>query len=161
MDESDDLTPAYNIGRGKPPIRTQFQKGKSGNPRGRPKGSKNFATHLATELGRRVTVNENGRRRKMTKSQAAATQLVNKAVSGDIKAFPLLLNETRSYEAEVERNAPASPIADPDDLQVLESMIRRIRESDVPAGQTEAADAKPTDRSSTDVRSDQHDAVAK
>ena len=38
---SDDDQPDYKVGYKKPPLHTRFQKGQSGNPRGRPKGSKN------------------------------------------------------------------------------------------------------------------------
>lgn len=32
--------PGYDVGYGRPPEETRFKKGQSGNPRGRPKGSK-------------------------------------------------------------------------------------------------------------------------
>ncbi|HEY8129410.1 MAG TPA: DUF5681 domain-containing protein [Hyphomicrobium sp.] len=37
-------SPPYDIGYGKPPVKTRFRKGQSGNPKGRGKGSRNFAT---------------------------------------------------------------------------------------------------------------------
>ena len=60
--------------------------GNSGNPKGRPKGSKNFSTLFAEELAQTVTLTENGKRKKMPKQQALAKQLVNKALSNDQKA---------------------------------------------------------------------------
>jgi len=33
--------PSYDVGFGKPPVRSRFEPGQSGNPRGRPKGSRN------------------------------------------------------------------------------------------------------------------------
>ena len=47
-DEADD---EYDVGYKKPPKRTQFKPGQSGNPRGRPKGTKNLKTDLAEALG--------------------------------------------------------------------------------------------------------------
>ena len=49
------------VGYGKPPVHSQFQPGKSGNPKGRPTSTKNLKTDLAQELAERVQVTENGR----------------------------------------------------------------------------------------------------
>jgi hypothetical protein len=40
----------YKVGKGKPPTKSQFKKGTSGNPSGRPKGSKNWKTKLMEAL---------------------------------------------------------------------------------------------------------------
>ena len=49
MSESDQSDDKQNsaVGYGRPPVNRQFKPGQSGNPRGRPKGSKNFPTMFA------------------------------------------------------------------------------------------------------------------
>jgi hypothetical protein len=81
----------YDIGFGRPPVQTRFTKGRSGNPRGRPKRSHNMASVLRQVLNERVTVKENGERRRMTKLEAALKQLVNRAAAGDSRALRDLL----------------------------------------------------------------------
>jgi hypothetical protein len=85
------------VGYGKPPNRTQFVKGQSGNPTGRPKGSQNLATVLAKAGRQRVKITENGRTRHVTKFEATMLQLFNKAASGDLKAIASLLDWIKSF----------------------------------------------------------------
>ena len=46
----------YKVGYGKPPKQTQFKKGVSGNPSGRPKGSLNMATVLQRTLSEKTAI---------------------------------------------------------------------------------------------------------
>jgi hypothetical protein len=76
----------YEVGFQRPPRHTQFRRGTSGNPKGRPRETKNLAAVLEEALAEKVAIVENGRRRKITKRSAMIKQLVNKAASGDLRA---------------------------------------------------------------------------
>jgi hypothetical protein len=76
----------YQVGFQRPPRHTQFRKGTSGNPKGRPRETKNLAAVLEEALAEKVAIVENGRRRKISKRSAMIKQLVNKAASGDLRA---------------------------------------------------------------------------
>jgi hypothetical protein len=49
---------SYEVGYGKPPATTRFIKGKSGNPKGRPKGSRNQMPALNEERLRDIVIAE-------------------------------------------------------------------------------------------------------
>jgi hypothetical protein len=98
----------YEVGFGKPPAVTRFKKGRSGNPKGRPKGTLNMATVLARTLREKVVINENGQRKIITKLEAAVKQLVNKAASGDLRA----LRHLADLVASAEERAAQAPAAD-------------------------------------------------
>jgi Family of unknown function (DUF5681) len=113
------------VGYGKPPVRTRFRQGQSGNPRGRPKGARNLSTIVAAALGERVTVTENGRRRHITKYEATVKQVVNRATTGDLRAAQVLFGLAQANEAQA---APAN--ADRigvDDMIVMAEMMRRMK----------------------------------
>jgi hypothetical protein len=95
---SDTKDSDYDVGFGKPPKHTQFHKGRSGNPTGRARGSRNASTLLDEALSERVIVAENGRRRKVTKFEVVLTQLVNKAAQGEHRSTRLLLEWTERLQ---------------------------------------------------------------
>ncbi len=88
----------YTVGYGRPPRHTRFLPGRSGNPKGRPKGSNNLSTLFADELARTVTLTENGKRKKISKRQALVKHVINRALSNDVKAVALVFDEIRRCE---------------------------------------------------------------
>src|SRR5580704_16474985 len=81
----------YKVGYGKPPKVKQFKRGRSGNPNGRPKGSRKLATDLAAELGEQITVREEGRSRRISKQHALIKSLMARALQGNVRATAAML----------------------------------------------------------------------
>ncbi|BBK33450.1 hypothetical protein EDC65_3285 [Stella humosa] len=80
------------VGYGRPPKATQFKKGKSGNPKGRPKGSRNLHTLMDEELQQRIQLSEGGKVRSLRKGEALVKSVVNKGIGGDIRAASKVLD---------------------------------------------------------------------
>jgi hypothetical protein len=70
------------VGYGRPPTATRFKKGKSGNPKGRPR-NRHRDIPYDTLLGQMVTVREDGRERRITAAEAFILQLTKKGLEGD------------------------------------------------------------------------------
>jgi hypothetical protein len=117
-DDTDD----YQVGYGKPPRHSQFEKGQSGNPRGRPSGSKNLATLVSEALNETVIVAENGGRRKITKREAIIKQLVNQSAKADWRAIKIQLEIVREIESQTAPETVDSSFSATD-----EKVIEQIR----------------------------------
>ena len=116
------------VGYRKPPRRTRFRKGQSGNPRGRPSGAKNLSTMLSEALNERVIVAENGRRRKITKRKAIITQVVNRAAKGYWRDTKLILDIEQDIERRTDAAAPEAAAFGEADKKVIEQLnARRFR----------------------------------
>ena len=76
----------YQVGYGRPPAGSQFKKGTSGNPRGRPKHTKNMKTIIREALTSPVTVREGERTRRVPKIEGIVLRQVEAALKGDEKA---------------------------------------------------------------------------
>ncbi len=117
---------AYDIGFGNPPEQTRFKKGQSGNPRGRPKGTHNMATVLERTLREKVVITEHGRRKNVTKLEAAIKQLANKAALGDLKGLQLLAALVRSAEERAIKTALPNSALDVADEKVVLEILNRL-----------------------------------
>jgi Family of unknown function (DUF5681) len=87
----------YKVGYGRPPKATQFKAGKSGNPKGRPKGPKSVGAVLYDILHRRIEVTENGRTRRIPVLEVMLRRLANEAVRSDPRALKLMLSLMDRY----------------------------------------------------------------
>ena len=141
----------YEVGRGKPPRDTQFKKGQSGNPRGRPRGSRNLRSLIKKELRELIIVNENGRQKELTKREAMVKRLVNSALAGDRKLLPYLVEYEGAREAQEEttrsRKAPKlKEMSRPEfSREVLRILMEsgEIREEDYAENAPASADNAP------------------
>ena len=83
---------AYDVGYRRPPKATQFKKGKSGNPKGRPKGSRPIGAVLQEVLGQRISVTENGKTRRLPALEVMLRRLANDAMRNEPVALKLMLS---------------------------------------------------------------------
>jgi hypothetical protein len=79
------------VGYGRPPRGKRFRSGQSGNPKGRPKGSRGIDKILRDALSRRVRVQEEGKARIFTLIEVIILRLVNDAAKMDAKALKILI----------------------------------------------------------------------
>jgi hypothetical protein len=119
----------YDVGFGKPPVHTRFKPGRSGNPKGRPKGSKNFKTLVNEELDRPVTIKEGGKEKTISRREAMAKQLVKQAVTGDHKAMRVVLGIeglTTAEDAEEPQLHLVPGLFDESDRELLRGMLDNV-----------------------------------
>jgi hypothetical protein len=116
----------YEIGYGKPPIHTRFQRGQSGNPRGKPAGAKTLKTLVSEALNQLVVINEDGRQRKVTKREAIATKLVDRSASADFRAIKILLDVLRDIEGRGEETSAETSSFSAADEKVMAQLRERL-----------------------------------
>jgi hypothetical protein len=104
----------------------RFQKGQSGNRRGRPKNAKTVSAAVMDALSEKVPVNENGRRRRVTKLQATATQVANRGAQGDPRAIKLAMDLAQKAEERMARHPSTQELSAADE-EIVGRMIERLR----------------------------------
>lgn len=118
------------VGYGKPPKHTRFRPGQSGNPKGRPKGIRNFKSDVRATLKAPVRVTKDGTPRRITTQEAALLRLREKALAGDARALDKLLEFARIYDDEAIVDVKLSA----DDEALLEIYTSRVLSGAADAG---------------------------
>jgi hypothetical protein len=117
----------YEVGWGRPPQATRWRPGQSGNPKGRPKGTKRLATILNEAMQQRLEIQEKGRTRRISVWEAVVRTLRNNALKGDFKAIAFLL----AQEPEIARTTEPIPkiSADMSAQEAMNYYLRFMKES--------------------------------
>jgi hypothetical protein len=118
----------YAVGYGRPPTSSQFQPGQSGNPKGRPKGTRNASSMARDVLDRRVNIKVKRAWRKMTARKAAYLRLAERAVAGDVKALDYLLSLESEERLPGSDHAQTQPLS-AKDFELLQGFFDRRRAS--------------------------------
>src|SRR6266403_5375464 len=74
---------AHEVGYGKPPQASRFRKGRSGNPKGRPRGDENLLAVFKRMVTKRIKMREGDRWRTITMADAIILQNVRAALQRD------------------------------------------------------------------------------
>ena len=108
------------VGYRSPPRHSRFQPGRSGNPRGRPKGVKSLPDIVRKIVGQKVTVTEYGRARRLPRLEAILLRAAGEASRGDAPALRLLLQLAERYGQSVQTGAERE-MTGAEDLVLLHS----------------------------------------
>ena len=74
------------VGYARPPLASRFKPGKSGNPRGRPRNSRNLKTIIQGALTAPVVLREGARKRSISKLEGIVLKQIESALKGNEKA---------------------------------------------------------------------------
>jgi Family of unknown function (DUF5681) len=77
---------AYTVGFGRPPLGSRFKRGISGNPKGRPKYSKNLKTLIHQALTAPIAVKEGAHSRRVSKLEGVVLRQLQGALKGNDRA---------------------------------------------------------------------------
>ncbi len=117
----------YDVGYGKPPLHTRFKLGQTGNPQGRPKGSKNLKTDLLEELAETMRITEGGRERRISKQRALIKAQVARGIKGNDRAAAKILDLTLKILGIEDLDDAAEKPPSQEEREVLEVLEARIR----------------------------------
>ncbi|MGE0829239.1 MAG: DUF5681 domain-containing protein [Hyphomonadaceae bacterium] len=123
---------AKKPGYGNPPTEHRIQKGEIRNPKGRPKGSRNFRTELADVLNMKV----GARGKRLTVRKAVFMKQVEKAMDkGDTRAAEIILKEAHALEEREDLRAAQAEqhVIDAEDEAVLTDALKRLAVEDKPS----------------------------
>lgn len=97
------------VGYKRPPKKSQFKPGLSGNPSGRPKGARSFKSDLKDELSESIEIQNGQGVITVSKQRALIKALVSSAIKGEARAVNTLMGACLRAESLEEDEGEEAP----------------------------------------------------
>ena len=117
----------FAVGYKKPPQHSRFQPGRSGNPRGKQKGVRNFGTDVKRTLEVPVRLNDQGRARRVSTQEAALLRLREKALSGDARSIVQILELAKIFNNSTAVESVGDVALAAEDQAILDAYAEEVR----------------------------------
>ena len=115
----------YEIGRGRPPRHSQWEKGTSGNPGGKKKGAINLKASLENALSHPVTLSVDGQSKVVPACDALAMRYVDSGLNGKTRDIDAIFDRIeRMIGRDQERETETSE----EDLAILQRALAKFKE---------------------------------
>lgn len=115
------------VGYKKPPRHSRFQPGKSGNPRGKQKGVRNFGTDVKRTLEVLVRLNDQGRARRVSTQEAVLLRLREKALKGDARSLVQFLELAKIFNNTTAVESIGDKALATEDQAILDAYAQEVR----------------------------------
>ena len=108
-----------------PPKEYHYQKGQSGNPRGRPRGTRNRNTIVREQMNRKITLTSpDGNSRRISTKEGIIMKQINKALQGNTDSAKWMIELSDAADAEYNEMSMARETLNHDDAQILKLYVK-------------------------------------
>ena len=137
MSDADDISdgqqpdirlPDPTVGYRRPPKRTRFKSGQSGNPKGRPKGAQGLKSVVAEVFAEPVTIREGEKTRRVSLLKAMVKSNSLKAAQGNTPAFNAVTSlaiKTEKLEDSTAGDAASRQTLAAEDQDIIREYLKR------------------------------------
>lgn len=122
----------YSVGYGKPPPESRWKRGQSGNPAGRPKGSRNVASMAKTLLDEFTRMRSGDTSKRVSRIEGLLWKQYERAAKGDLRAIDRMITlytqattstpKPEQHAAEASASEPLTP-GDEAALEAYRNMV--------------------------------------
>ena len=122
------MPPTGVVGYGKPPAKTQFKKGISGNPRGRPAGSPNVALAIKEAFTAPITIRRGNETYRVSTLEALSHKQLEQGLKGDHRAILAILKMAKEIGLLEEPEPPEIDLRKltDDELEQLDQLQKKM-----------------------------------